>query len=98
MARPSPLSAEEVTRGLAALQGWSGDTSGIERVVEAPSFLSGIRLVTDVARIAEEMDHHPDIDIRWRRVRFFLSTHDAGGVTELDLAQARRIDALVAAL
>ncbi|HVT20932.1 MAG TPA: 4a-hydroxytetrahydrobiopterin dehydratase [Mycobacteriales bacterium] len=98
MARPSALSAEDVARGLAALPSWTGDTNGIERVVEAPTFLSGVRLVTDVARIAEEMDHHPDIDIRWRKVRFFLSTHDAGGVTELDLAQARRIDALAAAL
>lgn len=98
MPRPTALSADEVARGLAALTDWKGDQTGIERVIEAPSFLSGVRLVTDVARIAEDMDHHPDIDIRWRKVRFFLSTHDAGGVTELDLAQARRIDALVAAL
>ena len=98
MARPTALSPEELERGLATLESWTGGTSGIERTVEAPTFLSGVRLVTDVARIAEEMDHHPDIDIRWRKVRFFLSTHDAGGVTELDLAQARRIDALAAAL
>jgi 4a-hydroxytetrahydrobiopterin dehydratase len=98
MSRPAPLSAAEVEAGLARLHGWAGDTTGISRTVEAPSFLAGIGLVGEVARIAEDMDHHPDIDIRWRKVTFALSTHDAGGVTELDLAQAHRIDDLVAAL
>jgi 4a-hydroxytetrahydrobiopterin dehydratase len=44
------------------------------------------------------MDHHPDIDIRYRRVTFTLSTHDAGGVTSLDVEQAGRIDDLARAL
>lgn len=47
-----------------------------------------------VGRLAEEADHHPDIDIRWRTVRLALVTHDAGGITELDLALARAVDAL----
>ena len=42
--------------------------------------------------MAEEMDHHPDLDIRWRAVHVGLSTHDAGGVTQLDIEQAHRID------
>jgi len=88
------LSEAQVTEGLARLDGWSGDTTAITRLVEAASFPAAIELVRRVADVAEEMNHHPDIDIRWRRVRFTLSSHDAGGVTERDLDQAARINAL----
>ena len=44
------------------------------------------------------MDHHPDLDIRWRTVHVVLSTHDAGGVTQLDIEQAHRIDGIAAEL
>ncbi len=66
------------------------------RTVELPSFPAAIVAVVDVAKIAEELDHHPDIDIRWRTVTFRLTTHSAGGVTESDIALATRIDAIVA--
>jgi len=49
--------------------------------------------VNHVASLAEEMGHHPDIDIRWNEVTLRLTTHDAGGLTAADLALARRIDA-----
>ena len=88
------LSPAELADALAGLPGWSGDVTGIERAVKAPSFLDGIRLVDAVADAAEAADHHPDIDIRWRTVTFRLATHSAGGVTEKDLALARRIDEL----
>ena len=48
-----------------------------------------------IADVAEEMDHHPDIDLRWRTLNLTLVSHSAGGVTQLDLDLARRIDALV---
>jgi len=88
------LSAEALANALVELREWSGDPSGIAREVVAPSFLAGIRLVDAVALAAEQADHHPDIDIRWRTVTFRLATHSAGGVTEKDLALARRIDEL----
>jgi len=88
------LSPAELVDAPAGLPGWSGDVTGIERAVTAPSFLAGIRLVDAVADAAEAADHHPDIDIRWRTVTFRLATHSAGGVTEKDLALARRIDEL----
>lgn len=50
-----------------------------------------------MAIAAEEMDHHPDMDIRWRTVTFVLSTHSAGTITDLDYQLAQRIDALFAA-
>jgi 4a-hydroxytetrahydrobiopterin dehydratase len=77
---------------LRALPGWSGSSAGIRRSVRAPDFAGGIRLVDDVAAAAEQLGHHPDIDIRWTQLTFVLSTHSAGGVTALDLALARRID------
>lgn len=98
MPRPQRLSTDDVTAGLANLPLWSGDADYIERIVTAADFLSGIEILRRVAALAEDMNHHPDIDVRWRRVRYGLTTHDAGGVTELDLALARRIDGVAAEL
>ncbi len=88
------LDDDALRKALATLPEWSGDRQALRRTVHAPSFLDGVRLVDAVAQVAEELDHHPDIDIRWRDVTFTLSTHSAGGVTEQDLLLARRIDSL----
>jgi 4a-hydroxytetrahydrobiopterin dehydratase len=88
------LSEDAVAAGIAALDGWSGDATGIHRTVEARDFLTGIRLVDAVALTAEAANHHPDIDIRWRRVTFTVVSHDAGGITQRDLDLAAAIDAL----
>jgi 4a-hydroxytetrahydrobiopterin dehydratase len=88
------LDAETVQRHLAELSGWSGSPAALRRTVKAPTFIAGIRLVDAVADVAEELDHHPDIDIRWRSVTFSLTTHALGGVTERDVGLARRIDKL----
>jgi 4a-hydroxytetrahydrobiopterin dehydratase len=82
------LTDEEITRQLADLPGWSRDGDTIRAAFEAPDFLAGIRLVDEVALHAEQMDHHPDIDIRWRTVSFALSTHSEGGLTQLDVELA----------
>ncbi|MFN8147868.1 MAG: 4a-hydroxytetrahydrobiopterin dehydratase [Candidatus Nanopelagicales bacterium] len=92
MARPRPLDAEEVGRQLEALAAWTGDVDRISRSLQFPDFRTAIRGVDEIAEVAEEMDHHPDLDIRWRTVHVVLSTHDAGGVTQLDIEQAHRID------
>ncbi|HUR74261.1 MAG TPA: 4a-hydroxytetrahydrobiopterin dehydratase [Sporichthya sp.] len=92
------LNAEDVEAGLATLNGWTGDTSEIRRSYAAPDFPAAIRLVDAVAVAAEELNHHPDIDIRWRTVHFTISTHSAGGVTGLDLDLAARIDTAAANL
>ncbi|MDG6104899.1 4a-hydroxytetrahydrobiopterin dehydratase [Dactylosporangium aurantiacum] len=89
------LGSDEVATALAHLSGWSGDARGIERSVTAETFLDGIRLVAEVAHLAERADHHPDIDVRWRTVTFRLSTHSAGGVTEKDITLARQINGLL---
>lgn len=96
--RPARLPRQAVDAGLSGLPLWTGDTDHIERTLTASDFPTGIEIVRRVAELAEEMDHHPDIDVCWRGVRFDLRTHDAGGVTELDLALARRIDGVAADL
>ncbi|MFJ9542423.1 4a-hydroxytetrahydrobiopterin dehydratase [Streptomyces sp. NPDC101225] len=95
MSDQAPLTSEFLSKELASLPGWSGDTSRIARTIEAPSFLTGVDLVHRVGVLAEALNHHPDIDIRWRRITFGLTTHDSGGVTGKDLALARGIDRLV---
>ena len=90
------LSSDDVDAGLATLNGWTGDNTEIRRSYAAPDFPAAIRLVDAVAVAAEEMDHHPNIDIRWRTVHFAISTHSEGGVTDLDLDLAARIDAAAA--
>ena len=91
---PAILSEDEIARAMLELDGWTADATQLRRSVKAPSFAAGIRLVDAVAEVAEAMDHHPDIDIRWTTITFTCSTHSAGGVTELDVALARRIDEL----
>ncbi len=73
---------------------WETDQKSIDRVFEFDDFSQAIDFVNAVAEIAEEEDHHPDIDIRWNKVRLSLSTHSEGGLTELDFQLARKIDTL----
>jgi 4a-hydroxytetrahydrobiopterin dehydratase len=91
------LTDQEIDRRLADLPDWSRDGDAIRRTVEAADFPTAIRIVDAVAEQAERMDHHPDIDIRWRTLHFVLSTHSAGGLTALDFDLAARIDQAAAA-
>jgi 4a-hydroxytetrahydrobiopterin dehydratase len=91
------LSEDEIRAALADLKGWSGDVHGITRTAELASFPEAIKVVDQVAVVAEELDHHPDIDIRWRTLTFACSTHSEGGVTGKDVELARRVDAIIAA-
>jgi 4a-hydroxytetrahydrobiopterin dehydratase len=93
---PELLSADDVAARLAELDGWTGDPTAITRTVKLPAFPAAIGVVDRVAVVAEAMDHHPDIDIRWRTLTFICSTHAKGGVTSNDFALARRIDEILA--
>jgi 4a-hydroxytetrahydrobiopterin dehydratase len=90
------LDEDEIGSALRGLDGWSGDTSGITRTAKLPNFPAAIGVVDEVAIVAEDMDHHPDIDIRWRTLTFRCVTHSAGGVTQRDIDLAQRIDQIVA--
>ncbi|MBQ0897088.1 4a-hydroxytetrahydrobiopterin dehydratase [Micromonospora purpureochromogenes] len=89
------LTAEAVREELGGLADWSGDPTQISRTVELGSFPAAIAVVDRVAEVAERLDHHPDIDIRWRTVTFRCVTHSAGGVTHRDVELARQIDDIV---
>jgi 4a-hydroxytetrahydrobiopterin dehydratase len=88
------LDQDEIDTALAELPGWSQVGDAITRSVEASSFMDGIRLVSAVAEVAEDLNHHPDIDIRWTTVTFTLSTHSEGGLTQNDMRLAGDINRL----
>ncbi len=74
---------------------WAVVDGKLTRAFTFDSFLAGIAFVQQVAQIAEELDHHPDIDVRWRTITLAVNTHDAGGaVTAKDYGLAERIDQL----
>jgi 4a-hydroxytetrahydrobiopterin dehydratase len=93
--RPPRLSPDDVAAALSDLPLWSGGADGIERTLELPSFRAAVEAISMIADVAEELDHHPDMDLRWTKVRVAVVTHSAGGLTELDLELARRVDVLV---
>ncbi|MGY1830053.1 4a-hydroxytetrahydrobiopterin dehydratase [Geodermatophilus sp. SYSU D01180] len=95
MPRPPRLSPDEVAAGLRALPLWSGDVTGLHRTVQLPSFRAAVEAIVAIADVAEEMDHHPDVDLRWRTLHLTLVSHSAEGVSALDLELARRIDGLL---
>ena len=91
-----PLDDDQLRALVERLPAWQVVDGRLIRDVEAPTFSAAIEWVVMIAQAAEAMDHHPDIDIRWRRLHLELSTHSAGGrVTDLDVALAERIDAIV---
>jgi 4a-hydroxytetrahydrobiopterin dehydratase len=93
------LEPAQIEAGLARLHpDWHGDTNQLARSIEFADFLTAVEFVNRIAPRAEELDHHPDLALRWRWVDCVLSTHSAGGVTELDFELARQIDEVVAGL
>ncbi len=89
------LSEEEVESQLRKTPEWEVEGKEIIRVLEFDEFMDGIDFVDGVAEIAEEANHHPDIDIRWCTVTLRLTTHDQGGLTPSDFELAKRIDTLI---
>jgi 4a-hydroxytetrahydrobiopterin dehydratase len=89
------LSDSDIEAGLAKLSSdWTLDGDTIRRSIEADTFAAGISLVDSVAAVADQRNHHPDIDIRWTTITFALSTHSEGGLTKNDLELAAEIDRL----
>lgn len=86
-----------ITAALDTLPGWERDGDSLVRTAKLPSFLGAVAVVDRVARIAEDRDHHPDIDIRWRSLTFRCATHSKGGITDLDVALAAEISAQIEA-
>jgi 4a-hydroxytetrahydrobiopterin dehydratase len=87
-----PLAKDEIKMRLRSLDGWEFDDGELERKYKFQNFVESIAFVNRVAELAEAADHHPDISIKYNRVKLTLSTHSEGGVTEKDFALIAAID------
>jgi 4a-hydroxytetrahydrobiopterin dehydratase len=87
------LNDAAVSAGLAGLD-WTREGDAIVKTVVRKDFVDALSWVNRVGELAESRNHHPDIAISWNKVTLTLSTHSAGGLTQLDLDLAAAIDAL----
>ncbi len=90
----SRLARDEIERRLADLEGWRLENGALCREYQFADFVEAFGFMTQVALVAESMNHHPDWSNVYNRVSIRLCTHDAGGVTERDLALAAKIEGL----
>jgi 4a-hydroxytetrahydrobiopterin dehydratase len=88
------LTDAEVTARLTAIDGWALERGELTRTFVVRDFMASLLLVNAAGLLAEAAGHHPDVTIKWNRVSFALTTHDAGGLTEKDFALATQINAL----
>lgn len=89
------LEEDELLSALKKCPEWEVEKKYISRIFEFEEFMDAIDFVSTVGEIAEEAQHHPDIGIKHMKVTLKLTTHDVGGVTDLDIELAQRIDNLI---
>lgn len=94
-ARPARLSDQEVEIQLAACPGWQLSSAKLYRRFDFSDFNAAFGFMARAALIAESLDHHPEWSNVYNRVEVSLTTHDAGGISELDFELAKRLSALV---
>lgn len=87
------LSDDAIARELGSLPGWRREGDAIVRDYELADFVAALGLIAQIGALAERADHHPTLTNTYNRLRVELSTHDAGGITEKDVALAREIEA-----
>jgi 4a-hydroxytetrahydrobiopterin dehydratase len=92
------LSDDQLNDVLPKLPDWTAQDAALVRTVELESFPQVIMVVNRIAEIAENDNHHPDIDIRYKTLTFRLSTHYKGGITALDVSLAEEIDGVLDAM
>jgi 4a-hydroxytetrahydrobiopterin dehydratase len=92
MPRPAKLPDLDIQRALGTLPGWTRRGEALTKTFAFERFADGIAFVDAIAGAADAMDHHPDIDIRYTKVTVALSTHSAGGITQLDLDLAAQVE------
>ena len=94
MSRPTKLDAGSIEAFLASHEGWARAGDAITRAYSFADFSAALGFVVRVGLAAEKKDHHPDIELGWGKARVRWSTHDAGGITSLDLELAEATDLL----
>jgi 4a-hydroxytetrahydrobiopterin dehydratase len=97
MARPAALSSKDVASRLQSRPEWNLEHDKLHRVFEFANFVEAFGFMSQIAILAEKMDHHPEWSNVYRRVEVFLTTHDAGGISELDFELAEHMDRLAPA-
>jgi 4a-hydroxytetrahydrobiopterin dehydratase len=88
------LRDEEIEARLEAVEGWTRDGDAIAREFDRGDFVGSVRFVDAIVEPAEELGHHPDLEVSWATVTVRISTHSEGGLTAADFELAARIDAL----
>ncbi len=88
------LSDAEIDTKLAGLPGWKREDKAISKSFECGDFVGSVRFVESLVEPAEEMGHHPDLELSWDKVTVTLSTHSEGGLTAADFELAAKLDAL----
>jgi 4a-hydroxytetrahydrobiopterin dehydratase len=86
------LTNKEINLHLKTVPDWSQHAHTLYRIFKFEEFLMSIAFVRRIAKRAEKLNHHPDIDIRFNKVTLTLTTHDEGGITEKDFALAQQCD------
>lgn len=89
------LNPQEAKDRLSKLSGWQIEAGELIKNFSFKDFRAALGFVNRVGEAAEEAGHHPDIDIRYNRVRLALVTHDAGGLTDKDFHMAGKADSLI---
>jgi 4a-hydroxytetrahydrobiopterin dehydratase len=86
------LDQTQIETALASLSEWKLERGELVRILAFKDFQQAMKFVNQVAALADKAGHHPDIDIRYNKVRLALVTHDAGGITQSDISLAQDID------
>lgn len=88
------LEDSEISERLAGADGWEREGDAITRTFNRGDFVGSVKFVNAIVEPAEDMGHHPDLEISWADVKVTITTHSEGGLTDADFDLARRIDAL----
>ena len=88
------LEENELVEMVSTLDGWTAEGKILKKRIEFANFAESLAFVNAVGALAEAADHHPDITFGWGYAEMALTTHDRGGVTAVDIALARQIDAI----
>ena len=96
---PAVLDQQQIDAALGARHpDWTGTPERLQRAIEFADFPTAVEFINQIAPRCEALDHHPDLALRWRWVHVELTTHGAGGVTDLDLALAEIVDEVAVSL
>lgn len=90
------LSESEIADGLKDLKGWTVEDNKVTKRFAFKSYKDGLVFALAVGHVADLMDHHPDIEVGYAKVKIAVSTHSVGGLSPYDLELARRIDPITA--